>query len=101
MSRFILTPLLLAGLAAGCSDSGVSKVEEVEEETDADEGPPDEPFSTDWGQWLSMAASPSGQPAITFYDRDRGGIGFALGELKDGEVSIRNSYQQLGIISSE
>ena len=75
MARFFITPLLLAGLTAGCSDSGVSKVAEVEEETDADEGPPEEPFSTDWGQWLSMTTTPDGKPAITFYDRDRGGVG--------------------------
>ena len=87
MSRILLSSLLLASLTVGCSDSGVSKVEEVEEETDADAGPPDEPFSTDWGQWLSMTTSPSGQPAITFYDRDRGGIGFALGDISDGDVS--------------
>ena len=86
MARFFLTPLLLAGFAAGCSDSGVAKVAEVEEETDADEAPPEEPFSTDWGQWLSMTTTPDGKPAITFYDRDRGGIGFAIGEITDGEV---------------
>ena len=86
MARFTLIPLLLLGFTSGCSDSGVSKVEEVEEEADADEGPPDEPFSTDWGQWLSMTTSPSGQPAITFYDRDRGGIAFATGEISDGEA---------------
>jgi hypothetical protein len=85
MPRFFLPPLLLAGLLVSCSDSGVSKVEEVKEE--GDEGPPDGPFSTDWGQWLSMASSPSGQPAITFYDRDRGGIGFALGDVTDGDVT--------------
>ena len=32
MARFFITPLLLAGLTAGCSDSGVSKVAEVEVE---------------------------------------------------------------------
>ena len=86
MVRFIFTPLLFVGLATGCSDSGVAKVDEVKEETDADEGPPEEPFSTDWGQWLSMTATPDGRPAITFYDRAQGGIGFAIGEIKDGEV---------------
>ncbi len=87
MPRHLLTSCFLAALFVGCSDSGVAKVSDVDEVKDPDLPPAEEPFSTDWGQWLSMAVAPDGRPAITFYDRARGGIGFAMGDLADGSVS--------------
>jgi len=113
VTRPLLTiSLIVTSMATACSDSSVTKKEEVEStdvgdadgdgdgdgdadadadgdgdaDADADGGPePDPgPFSTDWGQWLSMAVMPDGSPAITFYDRDRGGIGFAIGNLESG-----------------
>lgn len=75
--------LILSGPLAGCSDTGVTKVGDVDDDTPKDPVDP-EPFSADWGQWLSMTTSPDGQPAISFYDRDNGGIGFAMGKLDDG-----------------
>lgn len=81
--RYLLTSLLALGLAPfGCSETGVTKTGDV------DETPPpvdDGPFSEDWGQWLAMTTY-EGKPAITFYDRDQGGLGFALGTITEGNV---------------
>jgi hypothetical protein len=72
---------LLGALLAGCSETGVTKTGDVSDD------PPTEPapFSTDWGQWLSMTTH-DGKPAIAFYDRAQGGLGFALGTMRDGIV---------------
>jgi hypothetical protein len=41
----------------------------------------------DHGQWLSMGVSPDGRLVASYYDRTRGGLGFAIGEPRDnGDV---------------
>ncbi len=84
MAIRLLIPIILGSLIGGCSDSSVSKVGEVDESAPTPDPTP-EPFSTDWGQWLSMAVTKEGKPAISFYDRDHGGIGFATAVLEDGK----------------
>ncbi len=65
-------------VTSGCNETGVSKTGEVD--TPATDTP--EPFSTDWGQWLAMTTY-EGAPAISFYDRAQGGLGFAIGAVSD------------------
>ncbi|MDP6931572.1 MAG: hypothetical protein QGG40_01590 [Myxococcota bacterium] len=47
----------------------------------------DDEFTNDWGNWLSMDLMPDGSPALAYYDRTRGALGFALGALGDDGVS--------------
>ena len=42
-----------------------------------------DPLDADHGQWLSMDVAPTGDLAVTYYDRDAGGIGFARGEIQN------------------
>lgn len=42
-----------------------------------------DPLAADHGQWLSMDVAPNGDLAVTYYDRDASGIGFARGEIQD------------------
>lgn len=46
-----------------------------------------EPFSNDWGQWLSMAILADGSPAVAYYDTTMGAAGFAVGAFSGGGVS--------------
>jgi hypothetical protein len=39
-------------------------------------------LENDHGQWLSMARAPDGSPAVAFYDRTVGGLGFAIGDVR-------------------
>lgn len=49
-------------------------------------------LDSDHGQWLSMAVAPTGEPAVAFYDRTQGALGFAVGKVRaDG---IEWSYEQ-------
>jgi hypothetical protein len=84
-SRLIMS-IFLASTLNACSDTSVSKVGDVGDEV-PDPDPDPVPFSTDWGQWLSMALTNDARPAISFYDRDHGGVGFAIGTLEDGAVT--------------
>lgn len=44
-------------------------------------------FENDHGQWLSMDTSPAGELVVSYYDRTRGGVGFAIGRTQDdGDV---------------
>lgn len=48
---------------------------------------PPEPLVADHGQWLSMGVAPDGRLVTSYYDRDRGALGFAIGDTRtDGEV---------------
>ena len=77
--------LFCCPIGLGCNDHDITKSRDVSEEPV--EPPADtEPFSTDWGQWLSMDVTPKGEPIITFYDRDQGGIGFGLGTMTGTSV---------------
>ena len=89
MQSRLLYSLFLTAFSIGCSDTSITKVDKVEDETPAPD--PEEPdiFSTDWGQWLSMAVTPAGQPAISFYDREHGAVGFAIGTLDEGVPTWR------------
>ncbi|MFT6143198.1 MAG: hypothetical protein ACJAZO_003178 [Myxococcota bacterium] len=46
-----------------------------------------EALLNDHGQWLSMGVAPDGRLVTSYYDRDRGALGFGIGEIRnDGEV---------------
>jgi hypothetical protein len=50
--------------------------------------PAEEVFDNDAGSWLSMAVTPDARPAIAYYDRDMGALGFAVGTVAaDGAVT--------------
>jgi len=40
-------------------------------------------FENDFGQWLSMDATPEGKPAIAYYDATKGALGYAVADLGD------------------
>jgi len=86
-SGVALTALSVSALLAGCSckedpqDTG--EVEVVEER--------------DRGQWLSMGALSNGTPVAAFYDREKDGLGVALGTISegsDGETSATWTYEE-------
>lgn len=47
---------------------------------------PKEVFN-DIGSWLGMDAMPNGNPAVSYYDRTKGGLGFAIGKLGTDSLS--------------
>jgi hypothetical protein len=78
LSLATCAPLLLEG-CNGCNDQQLVK--------DTDVGVDEEPPMHDIGQWLSMKPMPDGRPAISYYDRDSGALGFAIGTIQsDGTV---------------
>lgn len=76
----VVRPLLLvlpALLAAGCSCN--SEQDLVFPKLEA-EDPSDAP--TDFGSWLSFDTAPDGQRlTMAYYDRDRGAVGYAVGNV--------------------
>jgi hypothetical protein len=73
----------VAGLAlAGCSCNQEYTWEEYKTQIQVSEP------SVDFGSWLSMDAAPDdSRLAIAYYDRDKGGLGFAVGvPAEDGSV---------------
>jgi hypothetical protein len=83
--RQFLLPIIYGTAMLGCSEQNIAKTGSVEDTTE--EAADTSPFSTDWGQWLSMAVLPDDRPIITFYDRDQGGIGFAIGTMTGSAVT--------------
>ena len=47
---------------------------------------PEETFN-DIGSWLGMSVMPNGDPAVSYYDRTKGGLGFAIGKLVHAQPS--------------
>ncbi len=76
----LLTSALLLEACGGCNE---------QELVPTDTGGDDEvaTFDNDVGQWLSMAVTPDGQPAISYYDRTKGAVGYAVGTVADGAVT--------------
>ncbi len=44
-------------------------------------------YTNDWGQWLSMDVTPDDVPAVAYYDRTQGAIGYAVADLSTDPVS--------------
>lgn len=49
--------------------------------------PQDEPYTNDWGQYLTMAVLQDGRPALAFYDRTKGALGFAIADTSTDPVT--------------
>jgi len=62
---------------AGCSCGRDDEIIPIEEPT---------PEAHDVGSWLGLAVMPDGAPAVSFYDRDKGGLGFAIGTISEDGV---------------
>ena len=74
-------PLLMPALlwaGCSCSDTNFTPLDNFPE------------LENDHGSWLSMDTSPDGRIVVAFYDRSKGGLGFAIGKvLDDGTVGWR------------
>lgn len=62
----------------GCSETNIVGKGPVGVDTGGDPV-----FDHDWGQWLSMGVTAEGEPAVAYYDRTKGGLGFAIATIKD------------------
>ena len=62
---------LLQG-CGGCSENNIISRDPVPVEDEPDDG-----FTNDWGSWLSMAVDIDGNPVVSYYDKTKGGLGFA------------------------
>lgn len=71
----------------GCSNKDKATPDDVIETGDGE----DEPFTNDWGQWLTMAVTPDGRPAAAAYDLTAGAITYAVAELdSDGDPTWKH-----------
>ena len=93
-----LAAALLAPTLPGCK--GCSKDKGTETGTIGETGTEEEPYvPADWGQWLTMAATPEGNAAVAYYDRDKGALGYA--EATPGDAPTWVHEQVDGYTSSE
>lgn len=69
----------------GCA-SDTQIVARGEDDTGGTPVAEDEVWDHDWGQWLSMDVMQDGSPAITYYDRTKGALGFAIADLDTDPV---------------
>ena len=67
----VIAPIAL--WITGCSCGGENEVVPIEEE--------EEVVLNDIGAWMGMDVMPDGSPALSYYDRDKGGLGFAIGTI--------------------
>lgn len=77
-------PFLVMTGCNGCSDNAI-----VEEDPTGGTDPTAPALSGDVGSWLSMRTMSDGSPAISYYDKDNSGLGFARGTLGSGSISWR------------
>lgn len=62
----------------GCSENSIVARQPVPVEDEEEEA-----FTNDWGSWLSMAADLDGNPVVSYYDKTKGGLGFATATFDD------------------
>lgn len=62
----------------GCSENSIVSRQPVPVEDLEDDS-----FSNDWGSWLSMATDLDGNPVVSYYDKTKGGLGFATATFDD------------------
>ncbi len=85
----LLVPALL-GFGAGCRSENniITKDPDGGEDGGDGSGEVEEPFTNDWGQWLSLGVMSDGRPAAAYYDVTAGAAGFAIATVNaDGSVS--------------
>lgn len=95
----ILQVSLAVGLAGcdGCNNKDKEVADDIKEST-----PPEPvPFTNDWGQWLTMAVTPDGQPAAAAYDLTQGALTYATAEV-DGDGNATWTHEEVdGYLDSE
>ena len=69
-------PVLTGVWLVGCSCNNNNNITPQE---------PDEAFN-DIGSWLGLDTLADGSPAVSYYDRTKGGLGFAIGTLEDDSI---------------
>ncbi|NOY27248.1 MAG: hypothetical protein GXP62_15370 [Oligoflexia bacterium] len=83
----VLAAALLPG-QMGCksckTDTNISPTQVTDSGTTATETPV---WDHDWGQWLSMDVMQDGSPALAYYDRTKGALGFAIADLSTDPVT--------------
>ena len=72
LSSTTIIAITSAVVLTGCNCGREDEIIPIEEPT---------PELHDVGSWLGMALMPDGAPAVSFYDRDKGGLGFAIGTI--------------------
>lgn len=98
--------LTLAGgmLSTQMACKGCQSEQVLTPDDSLDSGDPVDPgpaeYTNDWGQWLSMAVMQDGRPALAFYDRTQGALGFAIANI-DGETVEWEREQPDGYINDE
>jgi len=82
-------------LSSACRDDKVNDLDDgtVTEEEDV--------FENDFGQWLSMDATPEGKPAIAYYDYTKGALGYAVADLDADGVPAWRHYPVDGYAGSD
>lgn len=81
IATMVLAPLLQG--CGGCSENNIVSRQPTPVDSDAGDA-----FAHDWGSWLSMAADLDGHPVVSYYDKTKGGLGFATASFEeDGSVS--------------
>ena len=79
-----LMPALAGLFLAGCS---------CNRDNNVNPQPDPEPAFNDIGSWLGLDMLPDGSPAVSYYDRTKGGLGFAVGAL--GADSIEWTVEEV------
>lgn len=89
-----LVALALAGLTTwpACKGCGSDPAPATADDGDTgagDGGSTEVPaeYTHDWGQWLSMAVTPDDTPAVAYYDRTQGALGYAVADLSTDPVT--------------
>ncbi len=72
LSSSVIIAITSAVILTGCNCGREDEIIPIEDPT---------PAAHDVGAWLGMDVMPDGAPAVSFYDRDKGGLGFAIGTI--------------------
>lgn len=88
-----LAPMILSVALTGC-DGCKNKDKEVADDINESVPPEPVPYTNDWGQWLTMAVTPDGQPAAAAYDLTQGALTYAVGEV-DGEGNVTWTHEEV------
>lgn len=70
----------------GCKNCQENQIITQEKINEPEADPEPEPFSNKWGAWLSMAVTPEGNPAVSYYDKTTGGLGYAVADMSSGSA---------------
>lgn len=83
MFLYLVFGLQLIGCKS-CQENQIIAQEKIGDDADA------EPFTNKWGAWLSMTTTPDGNPAVSYYDKTVGALGYAVADISSGEPIWRH-----------